>query len=304
MGAIVCHDCGSGCQAYTWTDGLFNSSGNPCDGGYWHRKSSHDSCCSSNCSTTLSFASGTSSITEGNSGTSVHTITVNRAGYASGTATVDYATSNGTATAGSDYTATSGTLSFGPGVTSQTISITITGDTLNENNEGFNVTLSNPTQTLGSVSITGTNPHVVTITNDDTSNFSFSSSSSNAPEGDSGTSTHSVDVTRSDTNGTATIDYATSDVTATSSGSNPDYVATSGTLSFNDGQATNSISVTIIGDTIHDDGQTFIITLSNPSSQYGNSAITLPSGNPGGTSHLVNISEGASESENTTNQYY
>ena len=119
--------------------------------------------------TTLAFAAATSSVAEGNSGTSVHTITVNRAGNSSGTATVDYATSNSTATAGSDYTAASGTLSFGPGVTSQTISVTIAGDTGNENSETFNVVLSNPTQTVGSASITGTNPHVVTITNDDPS---------------------------------------------------------------------------------------------------------------------------------------
>ncbi len=230
--------------------------------------------------TTLSFAAATSSVAEGNSGTSVHTITVNRAGNSSGTATVDYATSNGTATAGSDYTATSGTLSFGSGVTSQTVSVTIAGDTGNENSETFNVTLSNPTQTVGSASITGTNPHVVTITNDDTSNISFAAGTSSVAEGNSGTSTHTVTVNRSDTNGTATVDYATSNGTATAGS---DYTAASGTLSFANGEGSKDISITITGDTVNEDGETFNITLSSATSQYGGVAIT------GTNPHVVTI---------------
>ena len=230
--------------------------------------------------TTLAFAAATSSVAEGNSGTSVHTITVNRAGNSSGTATVDYATSNGTATAGSDYTAASGTLSFGSGVTSQTVSVTIAGDTGNEDSETFNVTLSNATQTVGSASITGTNPHVVTITNDDTSNISFAAGTSSVAEGNSGTKTHTVTVNRSDTNGTATVDYATSNGTATAGS---DYTAASGTLSFANGEGSKDISITITGDTVNEDGETFNITLSSATSQYGGVAIT------GTNPHVVTI---------------
>ena len=57
----------------------------------------------------MEFASVMTSVTEGNSGTSVHTVTVNRSGNTSGTAGVAYATSDGTASAGTDYTATNGT---------------------------------------------------------------------------------------------------------------------------------------------------------------------------------------------------
>jgi len=121
--------------------------------------------------TSLQFSAATSSVTEGDSGTSVHTVTVTSSGNTSGTSTVAYATSDGTASAGTDYTATSGTLTFGAGVTSQTISITISGDTAVESDETFDITLSSPTQTVGTASITGTNPHVVTITNDDVANY-------------------------------------------------------------------------------------------------------------------------------------
>ena len=230
--------------------------------------------------TSISFALATSSKAEGNSGTSTHTVTVNRGGNSSGTATIDYATSNGTATAGSDYTAASGTLSFGAGVTSQTISITITGDTVNEDGETFNITLSNPTQTVGVASVSGTNPHVVTITNDDTSNISFAAGTSSVSEGNSGTKTHTVTVNRSDTNGTATVDYATSNGTATAGS---DYTAASGTLSFANGESSKTVSITITGDGTNEDSETFNVTLSNATSQYGSVAIT------GTNPHVVTI---------------
>ncbi len=73
-------------------------------------------------------------------GTATFTVTLSAA---SGQAvTVNYGTSNGTATAGSDYTATSGALSFASGVTSRTITVAITDDALTESSETFNVNLS------------------------------------------------------------------------------------------------------------------------------------------------------------------
>ena len=60
------------------------------------------------------------------------------------TVTVDYATSDGTATAGEDYTATSGTLTFWPGQTTKTISVPITKDEVDDDGETVTLTLSNP----------------------------------------------------------------------------------------------------------------------------------------------------------------
>ena len=81
-------------------------------------------------------------------------ITVNRVDGATGIVTVNFATSNGTATAGSDYTATSGTLTFLQGETSKTFSIPIANDNVLETSETLNLTLSNPTggATLGTPS--------------------------------------------------------------------------------------------------------------------------------------------------------
>jgi uncharacterized delta-60 repeat protein len=71
-------------------------------------------------------------------------ITVERSGDTNGAITVDYTTSNGTATAGNDYVAQVGTITFAPGQTNQTFTIPIHDDGLVEMDETLNLTLSNP----------------------------------------------------------------------------------------------------------------------------------------------------------------
>ncbi len=74
------------------------------------------------------------------------TITVNRILGSTGAVSVNYITSNGTATAGSDYTAASGVLSWGDGDTAdQVITIAINNDAATEGNETIILTLSMPT---------------------------------------------------------------------------------------------------------------------------------------------------------------
>src|SRR4029078_12303866 len=90
----------------------------------------------------LQFASAGYTVTEGQS---TATITVARTGGSDGVVTVNYATSNGSATAGSDYTATSGTLTFGAGETSKTFTVPILNDTAVENPETVTLSLSSPT---------------------------------------------------------------------------------------------------------------------------------------------------------------
>ena len=104
------------------------------------------------------------STTEGQTGTKTFVFTVSLSPASTLAVTVQYATSNGTATAGSDYTAASGTLTFAAGVTSQTISIPVIGDTVFEPNETFAVTLSQATNaTIADTEGLGT------IVNDDAS---------------------------------------------------------------------------------------------------------------------------------------
>jgi hypothetical protein len=75
------------------------------------------------------------------------------------------------------------------------------------------------------------------------------------------------------TNGTVTVNYATSDGTA-AAGVN--YTATSGTLTFTDGIVLGSIPVTIIDNTSALGNKFFYVTLSNPTGAVlGASPITL-----------------------------
>ena len=70
------------------------------------------------------------------------TVTLDRAGAE--TATVDYASADGTATAGEDYTAASGTLTFAPGETEKTVSVAVLDDAHEEGEETLTLRLSNP----------------------------------------------------------------------------------------------------------------------------------------------------------------
>ena len=75
---------------------------------------------------------------------------------------VDWATADGTAEAGADYRAASGSLTFGVGEISKTVSVTASGDNVDEPNETFSVRLSNASGAiLGKAVGTGT------ITDDD-----------------------------------------------------------------------------------------------------------------------------------------
>ena len=121
------------------------------------------------------------------------------------TVTVDYATSNGTATSGADYTPASGTLTFSPGDTTETVTVTISDDDLDESDETFNLTLSDAVN--ASIPIpTGT----FTIRDDDTAGVTLSDTSLDIDEGDSDTytvvldsqPTHSVTITVNDPSNT------------------------------------------------------------------------------------------------------
>lgn len=84
--------------------------------------------------------------------------TVTKTGTASGTLTVNYATSNGTAVAPDDYTTATGTLTFLTSDPSKTVNVPTIDDVAGEAAENFTMTLSAPSggATLGTDSATGT----------------------------------------------------------------------------------------------------------------------------------------------------
>ena len=168
---------------------------------------------------------------------------------------VDFATSNGTASAGSDYVAQDDTLIGLGNRTTATIYVKVKGDTVEEADETFTVTLSNPTNaTLSASAKTATG----TIRNDDTT---LSLAATSVVEGNSGTTTASFPVRLSRASAkTVTVRYATADGTATAPG---DYTATSGTLTFAAGDTSKTIAVSVQGDSVVEPDETFTLTLSN-----------------------------------------
>ena len=88
----------------------------------------------------------------------------------------------------------------------------------------------------------------------------ISISDATATEGVDETADFVVSLNRK-SSGTVTVDYATVGVTALEG---VDYTATSGTLTFNPGDTSKTISVPIIDDTVNDSGETFDVVLYTP----------------------------------------
>ncbi|MBV9927279.1 MAG: CSLREA domain-containing protein [Acidobacteria bacterium] len=91
-------------------------------------------------------------------------VTVVRSGDKTGEFTVDYATSDGTASERGDYTTALGTLRFAPGEVSKTFTVLLTDDALREGNETVNLTLTNPT---GGAKLAGQSNSTLTIVDND-----------------------------------------------------------------------------------------------------------------------------------------
>ncbi len=182
--------------------------------------------------------------------------------------TVNYATSDDTATMNADYAPASGSVTFGPGETQKTISVMILDDNLIENPEDFFVTLSNPSG--GSLDPAGGSVATVNISDNDsgTGTIQFSASSYTARE-NSGNAT--LTVVRSGGLGfAATVNYFTSDNSARAGS---DYTATSGSLTFAPGEFSKTITVPIIDDTIPEATEAFLVTLE---SVTGNASLGNP----------------------------
>ena len=203
----------------------------------------------------VQFSSATYNAGEG-AGTA--TITVNLSGATTQQVKVDYATSNGTAEAGSDYEAASGTLTFAPSDVSETFVVTITNDSLDENNETVNLALSNPQNaTLGTP-----NTAVLTI-NDDDDPPTVDFDNATYTVGESG-GTKTINVTLDTASGkTVTVDYDAIGGTATGGG--VDYTLAGDTLTFTPGDTSESFDVTINTDTLDEYDETVTLDLSGAS---------------------------------------
>lgn len=194
-------------------------------------------------------------IEEGNSGTTVATITVSLSAPSTAAVQVNYATASGTASL-TDYHAANGTLTFNPGETSKQIQVRIKGDASNESDEHFFIRLSAP---RGATVADGEGR--VTIANDDAARpaepVRFTISDATVVEGNQG-ETFLEFVVTADRANAITLSYQTADGTARAG---LDYVAANGTLFFN-GQTSQTIRVRVMSDVTVESDETLVISLS------------------------------------------
>ena len=198
------------------------------------------------------------SVAEGDSGSVNLTYTVSLDAESGKQVTVGYAEgTGGTAESGTDYTAlASGTLTFVAGDTSKTVTVTVTGDTLDEPNETVAVKLSGATN--ASIA-TGTGTGTIT---DDDGEPSLSIDSPSVAEGDSGSTNLTFTVALSPASGQqVTVGYA--EGTGGTAATGTDYTAlASGTLTFVAGDTSKTVTVTVTGDTLDEPNETVVVKLS------------------------------------------
>ena len=190
------------------------------------------------------------SATEG----SAVSFTVTLTAASDNTIMVTYATSGDTAGSG-DFTAASGTLTFSAGDTAQTFTVSTTGDTTDEDNETFTVTLSSPEDaTIQDGTATGT-------IRDDDLPPTVSIGDASAEEGSAVSFTAELSAASGKT---VTVSYATS-LAGGDTAEAADFPAASGALTFTRGQTTQTVTVSTTEDTTDEDDETFTVTLSSAS---------------------------------------
>ncbi len=172
-----------------------------------------------------------------------------------GAVTVDYATSDGTASEDEDYRKSMGTLTFAPGYTRKTVSLPILVDNVPEPTETFFMSLSNP-----SGAMLGDRRRLLVTIVDAACGIGVSIADVGASE-DSGEMSFAVTLD-AQSGQPVPLNYATADETATAG---VDYIPPSDPLIFEPFETEKIISVTILDDDLPELNETFAVMLSDPS---------------------------------------
>jgi len=207
--------------------------------------------------TTLQFSTSQYSVTES---TNSIQIAVDRTGDTSTASSIDYTITPAAvnpATQGADYIATNGTLNFAPGESVQSFSITILNDiNLEFEEEYIQLNLLNP---AGAQLGANVSANLTIIDDDNPGQLQFTDAVVSINEG---SVSATITVNRSGgVNGPASIEFATANGSATAG---QDYTASTGTLTWADGEPGNKLITVNITDDIFDEGvENFTINLTN-----------------------------------------
>lgn len=231
---------------------------------------------------------GLASVVEGTGGSTDLLFTVTATPTPQTPVEVNYASSNGTASAGSDYTQVSGTLSFASGTASRVIRVPVVTDNVVEANETLTMTLSAPSNAAIDVAAaTGT------LRNDDSAILSINNVS--ALEGNSGNSPLSFSVSLSNpVQGIVSARLDTADGNSLTPSRNAtvadnDYLAVvDGILSLSSGTTLRPTNVQIVGDSTPEGSEGFHLILSALSVPFNIPAGAVTLGDSTGTATIRN----------------
>jgi uncharacterized delta-60 repeat protein/uncharacterized repeat protein (TIGR01451 family) len=182
-------------------------------------------------------------------------ITVRRRGGTTGTVSVHYATTNGTAIANRDYLSVEGDIVFPQGETFRIINVPILQNNVPDGDRSLDLGLSN---FVGATP--GPQPNATLFIIDDESVIRFTASEYSIIESPvSGNATIGV-FRGGGTNRTVSVDFSTTPGTATAG---LDYVAAGGTVVFQPGEIFKNVNVPIIDDTLAEGNETLSLHLLN-----------------------------------------
>lgn len=214
---------------------------------------------------TLSFTTPSTTLPEGDSGTTPFTFNVGLSNPTDQVVTVNYHTVDQTATvADGDYQAATSTLNIPAGATTGAITVNGLGDTRFEPDESFKLVLSGPTN----ATLVAPTYVVATLQNDDIPPY-CSLADTAVVEGNSGTTTMMFRIYLSSPAGDPVdVTYETNDLTATTA--NNDYIAASGTVTIPSHGTSAYIPVQIVGDTEKESNETFAVSITDLTNAVAN----------------------------------
>jgi len=203
-------------------------------------------------SPTVSFTTSSQSASE-SSGTMVITVQLSEA--ITTTVSVPF-TLSGTATENTDYTITSSPVTIAAGSTTATITIGITDDALDEDDETVIVTMGDPSYaTRGAITV-----HTATITDNDATPTVTFTSASQASIAESGTMTITAQLSAV-SGKSVTVPFT---VSGTATGGGIDYTITSSPVTIAAESTTGTITITIVSDDFYEGNETVIVTMGTP----------------------------------------
>ena len=209
----------------------------------------------------MAFTVSNATIAEGGAGSLV-TVTLDQVALVDTIVTISLTGGTGDAALDLISGGVPGSITIFAGQTSGSFTVQAVDDVLVEGTETLLVDF-----TLGAETHTST----TTILDNEgvTGLFNIGALDSVKAEGNTGTTAFTFTVSRDASAGSASVNWALNGLGGVGQANAADFAATSGTVSFADGESSKTLTVLVNGDLNHEANETFGVLLQNPSATYG-----------------------------------